>query len=123
MTEARSPGTLARLILVPLRLATGWGRAPRQLGMVGILTIILLRLCIGFHFYSEGVDKLSSDFDAGQFFSNSRGPMAGFFQRQVWDWDGNVRLDRERTLNFWGLSGQLVAEAKRFQIHKIKKLP
>lgn len=110
MSDARSPGVFARIILVPLRLATGWGRSPRSLGFMGVMSLILLRLCIGFHFYSEGVDKMSGDFDAGKFFSVARGPFAGNFQRQVWDWDGNIRLDSERTIQTWANYRQAVKD-------------
>lgn len=96
-----SPGFFVRLLLVPLRLATGWGRPIPRLGLVGAMMLVLLRLCIGFHFYSEGMDKIHSNFDAGLFFANARGPFAAFYQQQIWDWDGRIRLDRERTVQHW----------------------
>lgn len=103
MSNSRTIGPFGRFILTPVRLATGWGRPPRTLGLVGVAMLILLRLCVGFHFYTEGLDKRSGDFDAGKFFQTARGPFAEHFQRQIWDWDGNVRLDQERTLNYWKL--------------------
>ena len=98
---ARSPSLLLRLFLVPLRLVTGWGRPLRRLGFLATCMLVLLRFCIGFHFYSEGMDKMSGDFDAGVFFANARGPLAGHYQGQVWDWDAHIRLDKERTEKHW----------------------
>lgn len=98
-----TPSGFARLVLVPLRLATGWGRPASQLGFMGIAMLVLLRFCIGLHFYTEGVDKMSGNFDAGLFFANARGPFASFYQGQVWDWNATIRLDEERTKNFWTL--------------------
>lgn len=101
MSETKSVGPVGRFILTPIRLATGWGRPPGRLGLLGIAMLVLLRVCVGFHFYTEGLDKSAGDFDAGKFFSTARGPFAEHFQQQIWDWDGSVRLDEERTLAFW----------------------
>jgi uncharacterized membrane protein YphA (DoxX/SURF4 family) len=122
MSDARQPGLLARLFLTPLRLATGWGRTPRVLGTGGVLAIIFLRLCIGFHFYSEGVDKLSANFDAGLFFQNARGPFASVFYKQVWDWDGSIRLDTERTERFWNRYARQIANHYDFDADQRKQV-
>ncbi len=110
MTDARSPGAFARLVLTPLRLATGWGRPHQRIGFLAALFLVLLRLCVGFHFFSEGVDKLSGDFDAGRFFATARGPFAEHFQNQIWDWNGKVRLNRDRTVAFWRSYGSRAAK-------------
>jgi uncharacterized membrane protein YphA (DoxX/SURF4 family) len=73
------------------------------LGAVAVVMLVLLRFCVGFHFYTEGIDKVSGDFDAGKFFATARGPFAEKFQQQIWDWDGSIRLDQERTVNFWAV--------------------
>jgi uncharacterized membrane protein YphA (DoxX/SURF4 family) len=60
--------------------------------------LVLLRVTIGWHFYSEGVDKYSAgNWDAKPFFSSARGPFASHFRELVWDWDGSIRLDEEKT--------------------------
>ncbi len=60
--------------------------------------LVLLRVTIGWHFYSEGVEKYSAgDWDAKPFFANAKGPFSGYFRYSVWDWDGAVRLDVEKT--------------------------
>lgn len=98
---ARHPSFLLRLLLLPIRFATGWERPLRRLGLLATCMLVLLRFSIGFHFYNEGMDKMSGDFDAGLFFANARGPFAGYYQGQVWDWDAHVRLDKERTEKHW----------------------
>lgn len=60
--------------------------------------LVLLRLTIGWHFYSEGVDKRDAgNWSATPFFANAKGPFAGKFRNMVWDYDGKIRLDYERT--------------------------
>jgi uncharacterized membrane protein YphA (DoxX/SURF4 family) len=87
-----------KILLSPLRLAVGWGVYPRVLGWLGISMLVLLRVTIGWHFYTEGVEKYSAgDWDAKPFFANARGPVAEPFRRLVWDWDGAIRLDEETT--------------------------
>jgi uncharacterized membrane protein YphA (DoxX/SURF4 family) len=71
---------------------------PRLVGWIGVCMLVLLRVTIGWHFYSEGVDKYSAgNWDAKPFFANARGPVAGPFRELVWDWDGKLRLDVEKT--------------------------
>lgn len=90
---------LRKLLLSPLRLAVGWGIYPRLLGWIGICMLILLRVTIGWHFYTEGVEKYTAgDWDAKPFFSNARGPAAEQFRQLVWDWDGSIRLDEKTTM-------------------------
>lgn len=85
-------------LLAPLRLAVGWGLNPRLLGMTGVLMLVLLRVTVGWHFFSEGYDKVAqSSWDAKPFFANARGPVANQFRQMVWDHDGRIRLDLEKT--------------------------
>ena len=60
--------------------------------------LVLLRLSIGWHFYSEGLDKRNGEWTATPFFANAKGPLAGEFRKLVWDADGALRLDREATM-------------------------
>jgi uncharacterized membrane protein YphA (DoxX/SURF4 family) len=92
----RVPGAvlLRTFLLSPLRLAVGWGVYPRYIGFLGVCMLVLLRVSIGWHFYTEGVDKYSAgDWDAKPFFSNARGPFASHYRDLVWDWDGSIRLN------------------------------
>jgi uncharacterized membrane protein YphA (DoxX/SURF4 family) len=89
---------LSKVLLAPLRLAVGWGMYPRFLGWLGVAMLVMLRLTLGWHFFSEGFDKYrQGSWDAKPFFSTARGPAAGQFRQLVWDYDGSLRLDVERT--------------------------
>lgn len=83
---------MRNFLLVPLRLAIGWGLSPRLLGMIGVTMLVLLRVTIGWHFHSEGVEKYrQGDWDAAPFFANAKGPFADHFHNIVWDHKGEYR--------------------------------
>ncbi len=107
---------MARTIfLAPLRLATGWGMNPRVLGWIGISMLVLMRVTLGWHFFSEGHEKYrQGDWDAKPFFANARGPVAGQFRQLVWDWDGQLRLDVERTMVHFAVFRDRVSRHFRF---------
>lgn len=89
-------------LFAPIKLAVGWGLYPRKLGFLAILMLVLLRLSVGWHFYSEGSSKLSSGkFTATPFLKAARGPFAENFHKMIWDWNGTIRLDQERTKGYW----------------------
>ncbi len=99
-----------KLLLFPLRLAVGWGLSPRLLGLIGATMLVLLRVSIGWHFYSEGVDKRdSANWSAAPFFANAKGPFADEYRRIVWDADGRLRLDRDATMLSWATFREMVA--------------
>lgn len=71
---------------------------PRLLGVTGVLMLVLLRVTIGWHFLSEGYDKfVQPSWDAKPFFANARGPVAPQFRQMVWDYDGSLRTNVEKT--------------------------
>jgi uncharacterized membrane protein YphA (DoxX/SURF4 family) len=73
--------------------------------------LVLLRVTIGWHFYSEGVDKYSAgNWDAKPFFANARGPVAGAFRELVWDWDGKLRLDLDKTMKHFAVFRERVGK-------------
>ncbi len=82
-----------------------------QIGVVTIVTLVALRVAIGFHFYMEGVGKVHDPkpFSAG-FLGNAKGPLAGVFHAMIWDADGHVRLDLESTLQAWDVYRERVAK-------------
>lgn len=87
--------SVLKLLSIPLRLCIGWGYSPRLLGLLAATMLVLLRVSIGWHFYTEGVDKRQADgWSAKPFFANANGPFAGEFRKLVWDWDGSYRLNR-----------------------------
>ena len=79
-----------------------------------MVTLVALRLGIGWHFFREGTDKIQDpSWTAAHFFTGSKGPLHPLFELLVWDVDGKVRLnyaqtaggwptiDLERTLSIW----------------------
>lgn len=85
-----------KFLTFPLRLCIGWGISPRLLGLIGVTMLVLLRLSIGWHFYSEGVEKRDAgNWSATPFFANARGPLAERYRDMVWDANGKFRLDRD----------------------------
>ena len=100
-----------KFLLFPLRLCVGWGLSPRLLGLIGATMLVLLRLSIGWHFYSEGIDKRDAgDWSAAPFFANAKGPFAEDFRQLVWDADGRLRLDRIATMEQWAMFKEDIAE-------------
>ena len=73
-----------------------------RLGTLAVLSIVALRLMIGWHFYREGADKLvSGKFSSAGFMTIAKGPLTPLFHWFVWDLDGRARLDRKGTLDAW----------------------
>lgn len=92
---------MRKLLTLPLRLSVGWGLSPRLLGMIGVTMLVLLRVTIGIHFYTEGVDKSSREWSAKPFFANARGPFAAEYHQLVWDAEGRFRLDVDAMKVWW----------------------
>ena len=73
------------------------------LGSCAILCVVLLRLAIGWHFYSEGTKKLAPGFSSANFLRQAKGPLAHLYWREVpggYDWHRHVAvpLDDAREL-------------------------
>ncbi len=87
--------------------------------------LVLLRMTIGIHFYTEGTEKRESgSWTAKPFFANAKGPFAEQYREMVWDWDGSYRLSqkqimvqfasfREQAGSHYGFSGPQKAEAQK----------
>ncbi len=101
-----------KFLTLPLRLCVGWGLSPRLLGLIGATMLVLLRISVGWHFYSEGVDKR----DAGNWTARlpslptRKGPFADHYRGMVWDADGKFRLDRDATMLSWATFRDDVAD-------------
>lgn len=79
----------------------------RQLGTFAVLSLVLLRLVIGWHFFREGIDKVaydsstkqvSVDFSAAGFLAQAKGPLAGCYHTQapdVHNWPGLLAVSRQ----------------------------
>ena len=71
-----------------------------------------MRVVIGFHFFTEGADKLKSPgWTSAGFLGNAKGQFADSFQNMVWDADGLARLDAKETEALWS----------HFQVYAIGK--
>lgn len=102
---------MLKFVLSPFRLCVGWSLSPRILGLTGAAMLVLLRLTVGWHFYSEGIDKKADgDWSAAPFFANAKGPLAEEFRQLVWDADGEFRLNRAAAMQNWAVFRNGVAE-------------
>lgn len=67
---------------------------------LALISLVALRLVIGWHFYSEGVTKLQAgDFSAREFLANAKGPAAPLFRSLLKDHDGRMRLGLVQTVD------------------------
>ncbi len=99
-----------KFLFSPLRLAIGWGISPRLLGLVAIVMLVLLRLSVGWHFYTEGLTKHNQgNWTAAPFFANARGPLANQYRQMVWDYDGRYRLNRKATMQLFAVYREQIA--------------
>jgi uncharacterized membrane protein YphA (DoxX/SURF4 family) len=76
--------------------------SPYRLGTTAIITLVLLRLVIGWHFYREGADKIvAGDWTSAGFMRVAKGPLTPVFHWFLYDGQGRARLDEEATLKAW----------------------
>ncbi len=72
------------------------------MGTLAAVTLVALRLGIGWHFFREGTDKIQDpSWTAAHFFTGSKGPLHPLFEKLVWDVDGKARLNYARTAGGW----------------------
>ena len=79
--------------------------------VLAFITLMMLRVVVGFHFFKEGTDKLKSgSFKAEYFLEAARGPLAPYFHGLIDGKDGRYRfclsedgnsLDPELTVAIW----------------------
>ncbi len=75
------------------------------------MTIVALRLAIGWHFFQEGAVKLvDGNFKSEGFMQIAKGPLTPLFKAMIWDGDGRARLDRKATLEAWNQYRQQVVD-------------
>ncbi len=91
----------------------GWGLA---------VALVLLRVCVGYHFFKEGANKLQDPkpFSA-MFFGGAKGPFAPTFQAMVWDADGTDRLDADKVTATWESYLGVAKQHYRFDPEQVKK--
>ncbi len=72
------------------------------MGTLAIITLVALRLGIGWHFFQEGATKIPDpNWTAAHFFTGSKGPLKPLFETMVWDVDGKARLNYAKTEDGW----------------------
>lgn len=104
------------------------------MGTLAIVTLVALRLGIGWHFFKEGATKIPDpSWSAAPFFTGSKGPLKPLFEMLVWDMDGTVRLnyattesgrptiDLSRTLETWDQYRVKVADHYGFDEKQAKE--
>ena len=73
-----------------------------QFTIVAVVALVVLRLAVGFHFFSEGANKLvDGEFSAVGFLQGAKGPFAGWFQSYLKDPDGLERLNYNPHTERW----------------------
>ena len=76
-------------------------------GFLGALFLVLLRIAIGWHFLTEGVNKVESTmygkqpFSAEIYLRNASGPLAPYFRSMLPDGDGRETLDPTKLKATW----------------------
>ncbi|MDA7949914.1 MAG: DoxX family protein [Pirellulaceae bacterium] len=99
-----------------------------QFGLLAIIALILLRFVVGWHFYQSGLEKFENpSYSSTPFFRSAQGPGAKFFQDQIPDRYGLLRLDYTETAKDWdtrlqdALSKQRLTEEQTEEVNTIYK--
>jgi uncharacterized membrane protein YphA (DoxX/SURF4 family) len=96
--------------------------SPRQLGTAALVALIALRIGIGFHFFTEGADKLHTPgWSSAGFLGSAKGQFADSFHNMVWDADGLARLDLDETKSLWEHFRERVVRIYAFDESQTKK--
>ena len=89
-------------------------------GFLGALFLVLLRIAIGWHFLTEGLDKIESTrygkqpFSAEIYLRNSAGPLAPQFRSMLPDVDGLDLLDPAQLKSGWSETVERIENHYRF---------
>ena len=98
----------------------GYSFQPQLSGVSRALFLVLLRIAIGWHFLTEGVEKVDSTrygkqpFSAEIYLRNSVGPLAPQFRAMLPDADGEALLDEAKLKASWGETVDRVANHYKF---------
>jgi uncharacterized membrane protein YphA (DoxX/SURF4 family) len=85
------------------------------MGTITIITLVALRLVVGWHFYREGADKIiEGDWTSAGFMRDAKGPLTPVFHWFLYDGQGRARLDKQATLDAWDQYRQRVVDHYRF---------
>jgi len=94
-----------------------------QVGLATVVTLVLLRISIGWHYLYEGIWKLTNpEFSSEPFLLQAKGPFAPIFYAMVPDVDGRVRLRIDPDAAAHGGRPQISGEAylEAWKLHKAK---
>lgn len=84
--------------------------------------MIALRIGIGFHFFTEGADKLKNPgWSSAGFLGNAKGRFADSYHNMVWDADGLARLDFNEAETRWAHFRERVVQTYGFDESQAKK--
>jgi uncharacterized membrane protein YphA (DoxX/SURF4 family) len=89
-------------------------------GFLGAFFLVLLRIAIGWHFLTEGLDKVESTrygkqpFSAEIYLRNATGPLAPTFRSMLPDADGKALLDPAQLKASWAESLDRIAAHYKF---------
>jgi uncharacterized membrane protein YphA (DoxX/SURF4 family) len=89
-------------------------------GFLGAFFLVLLRIAIGWHFLTEGLDKIESTrhgkqpFSAEAYLRNSSGPLAPQFRRMLPDADGLALLDPAQLESGWSETIERIEKHYKF---------
>ena len=86
------------------------------------MTLVALRLAIGWHFFQEGAVKIiGGDFKSEGFMKVAKGPLTPLFRAMIWDGEGRARLDEEATLEAWNQYRQQIVQHYGFDQKQAKQ--
>jgi uncharacterized membrane protein YphA (DoxX/SURF4 family) len=93
-----------------------------RIGWLAAAAVVLLRVGIGVHFLSEGLDKLADakPFSAS-FFGVAKGPLADVYKGMVWDADGRFRLSLDIAKAQWDQFRSSIVTHYRFDEAQTKE--
>jgi uncharacterized membrane protein YphA (DoxX/SURF4 family) len=89
-------------------------------GFLGAFFLVLLRIAIGWHFLTEGLDKVESvrhntqPFSAEVYLRNATGPLAPYFRGMLPDVNGLALLDPARLKSSWAETVERIAKHYNF---------
>lgn len=105
-----------------------------KIGRLAVWTIVLLRVAVGWHFFMEGQAKVKEgSFSSKGFLSAAKGPLAPLYHQAIWDYDGNIRLDKaaikglfdgyqKKAIDYYAFTAEQTAEAEKLGKKSIEEL-
>jgi len=96
-------------------------------GFLAALFLVLLRIAIGWHFHTEGWEKVRSfrtgdkPFSAEVYLRNATGPLAPYFRGMLPDVNGLAKLDPDRLKAGWADDVRQVENHFAFNDDQVKK--